>query len=149
MKNLFFVSTIIFIVIVPKISYASQNEAVETNNEKISIFKDRAKRLYACSNYFHIVSTQRKKQDEIKRYKALALSTKILGERLLNKFNVSQPLSDITSEYEQIGNDEAIKMVKEIGLDKTNKKFSQITISCYKDFQKEDLVKDITSIKIK
>ncbi len=128
------------------ISACASNSAKNVSLEGFDQSKvNRANELYACSNFFRIVGTQRKKQEEIDRYIKLTEQAKNLGNGLIaaadnDPNSLDNGVADTL--YKQ-GGRQAIEMVKAIGKDKTGTKFKDTTLSCYKLVQKEELFENV------
>ncbi len=125
----------------PKIQLEKQGDLDRYN----SVYLDRAKNLYSCGSFFRIVGKKRTKIDEVQRYEKVSIEAKQLADILVAKADGNPQIKDIelSKKYYKYGAEQSIEMVKEIGKDRTGKKFKEITVSCYQSVEKEKLVSDI------
>ncbi len=127
---------------------AISNEAGQNGEITESNYDARIERLYSCGHFFNVVGKQRKKQEEKDRYNSLFISSKNLADSLIKKHqkDLGGKHKKLVKKYSKLGAKKSIDMVKEIGNDKTGKKFGEITIDCYKNHQREDLVSTVGTL---
>lgn len=109
----------------------------------------RTKKLFACSRFFEIIASQR--PQDAKEYIKLSQQSKDLGLKIISSSikGGGEIDSKLITKYIHHGNYQSIQWLKEIGNDKTEKRYPQITIDCYKTNQLEALFEIVEDINQK
>lgn len=109
----------------------------------------RTKKLFACSRFFEIIASQR--PQDAKKYIELSQQSKDLGLKIISSSIKGGGEIDpkLITKYIHHGNYQSIQWLKEIGNDKTEKRYPEIAIDCYKTNQREALFEIVEDINRK
>ena len=135
-KTLILVSSLLLVASCTSITGKKSNGWLSDDIERI----ERTKKLFACSSFFKVVASQRPQNKQ--KYNKLSSQTKGYGLNVMPAFEKGskEVKSELTKKYTVYGNYKSRSWVKEIGKDKTNQRFPQITQDCYKTNQRESLL---------
>ncbi|MFD2232116.1 hypothetical protein [Alkalimarinus sediminis] len=102
---------------------------------------ERTQSLYSCGKFYKVVAGQRKEQDEKDRYLKFSELAGKLAENLtpVDKILSNKEHSQLYRRYDFQAHLEITEWIKNIGNDKTGELFNDLTISCLKTIQREEL----------
>ena len=132
LKIVFLSSICIIFGTFPIVSFAEQS-AEEDRSHLI----ERAEKMFACQEYFRVAGNQRTIEEEKKRYKKFSKKSEKYGKKLLKKAGIKGKINELN--YKATGRDQNIIWIKEIGKDSSGERLNEVTLSCVKSVQSEDL----------